>query len=382
MGLFDFLKKKKVIEEKEKVRLDELESWLKDKTKQNTEKEKELSDWIKQRTSQFVKEAEIQLESIKNLDLTKKKAEDKIQVIVKENLNNYISLLERLLSNLKNLEGNSHRILIDRINILFADFEKKSFMNFQKASFYFEKDLGAIKRGMGLFFKDLRSLLETNKSLIDNLKIISAASSKFDEIKGNDILSSQINIQIKEIEQKKADLENKLGYIEKDIKKTAESREYSEKISKRQEAEKTKYGLKQEILKIKEEVNLKSLAKTFHGNEKKMKIIRDYNNDFYSAFENDKGLSLITLLDEGRKEHISKNIAEIQRKNKEIAGILSEKDEIESLKADIEGIKNGLEILNKEKSDCMKRAQKLDEKNQEIMGIIKSELAKINIEII
>jgi hypothetical protein len=382
MGFFDFLKKQKIAEEKEKVGFDELESWLKDKTRQNAEKEKELSDWIKQRTYQLVKEMDIRLECLKDLELTKRKAEDKIQVIVKENLNNYVALLEKLSGNLKNLEGDKHDVLIGRINFLFSDFEKKSFMNFQKASFYFEKELGNIKRGMSLFFKDLRSLLESNKALIDNLKIISAVSSKFDELKGSDILNSKIDSQIQEIEQKKEDLKNKIEYIEKDMKKMAESSEYSEKISKRQEAEKIKDALKQDILKLKEEVNMKSLARTFHENEKKMRIIRDYNNDFYKAFENDLGLSLITLLDEGRKEHIRRKIAEIQRKKEEISGILLEKDEIESLKADMGGIKNKIEILDKEKADCMKRAQKLEEKKQELIGIIKSDLAKINVEII
>jgi len=380
MGFFDFLKKKRIAEEKEKVEFDELESWLKNKTRQNTEKEKELSDWIKQRTSQFVKETDIKLKSLKNLELTKKKAEDKIHVIVKENLNNYVALLEKLLSNLKNLDSNTHGILIGRINFLFANFEKESFMNFQKASFYFEKELANIKRGMGIFFNDLRSLIESNKSLIDNLKIISAASSKFDELKDNDGLNSQINFQIQGIEQKKADLKNKLESIEKDMKKTAESREYSEKISKREEAEKTRDALKQDILKMKEEVDMKSLARTFHGNEKKMKIIRDYNNDFYSAFENDPE-SIITLLDENKKAHISKKIAEIQRKKEEIAEILSEKDEIESLKADMEKIKDEVEILNKEESDCIKRIQKLVEKKQELLEMIKSGLAKINVEV-
>jgi hypothetical protein len=376
MGFFDFLKTKG--EEKERVKLDELESWLKAKNKQNAEKEKELSEWIKQRTSQFVNELKSEIETMKNANLLKRDAKDKIEFIVKENMNHYISLLERLSDNLKSLDEKNLDLSIKKINFIFADFEKKSFMNFQKASFYFEKEIGDAKKSMSLFFRDLREILERNKSLIDLSRILSLLSSKLDKLKEHSNLNSQINRQIQEIERRKSDLKDRIESTEKNMQEIRESKEYAEKIKKREEAEKKKAGIRQEILKLKEEVDLKALARTFHENEKKMKIIREYNNDFYGAFENDGGLGLISLVDESRKVNISKKIEEIQGKKEEI--IIPEKDEIGSLKEEKEKLGKEIEYLDNEKSGVLKKIQKLEEEKRELINTLKSELAKINVE--
>ena len=62
MGFLDFLKKKQEIIEKEKIRFDELEQWLK------TEKAKIETAILKQinsRTSQFIKEIEQEISFVK-----------------------------------------------------------------------------------------------------------------------------------------------------------------------------------------------------------------------------------------------------------------------------------------------------------------------------
>jgi len=380
MGFFDFLKREKH-EENEKITFEELEDWLKNKKKSNENKEKELLNLMKQRISHLTKEFEEEIAILKNLNLEEKKVEDRVKFIVKENLNSYILLLSKLVESLKKLDEKTSDAFIERINFIFADFGKKSFRNFQKATFLIGKEFEDVKKSMGNFFGDLKNIFENNKSFIENSKAVSFLLSKYNEAENIEKIRLNIHDKIKKIEQKIADLENKIKSAEKDIKKITESREYSEKIKKKEEVEKKKNELKQDIIKLKEAIDMKALARTFHESEKKMKIIKEYNKDFYGAFENDGGLSLLHLIDDNKKKYLNEMITDIQRKKEEIAKTPSEKDEIESLKTEIEKIGAEIKNLDKEKLDGLKRSQKLEEKKKELLEMIKVELAKIKIEI-
>jgi len=380
MGFFDFLKRKEENIEVENVRLDKLEIWLQNKQKSNEEKEKALLNLTKQKISDLTKELEQELDALKNIDWDKKKAEERIMLVVRENLNNYIILLSKLNDSLKNLDEKTYHAFIGRLNFIFADFGKRSFINSQKATFLIGKEVEDVKESINSFFRGLKEILENNKNFIETSKAVSFLFSEYNQTGSIEKIKSDIYDKIKKIEQKKADLEGKIESIEKDIKKIIESREYSEKIMRKEEFEKKQNALKQYILKLKEFIDLKSLARTFHESEKKMKIIREYGDDFYGAFENDECKSLINLVESTKKKHLNEMLAEIHGKKQEIEAF-SEKDETAPLNAEIEKIKDEIESLGKEKSDNLKRIQRLEEKKQELLERIKQKLAEINVKV-
>jgi len=380
MGFFDFLKRKEERIEGEKVRIDKLEIWLQNKQKSNEEKERALLSLIKQKISDLTKELEEDIAALKNLDWDKKKAEERVILIVKENLNNYILLLSKLNDNLKNLDEKTFNDFIGRINFIFADFEKRSFINFQKATFLIGKEFEDVKKSMGNFFRDLKEILENNKNFIETLKPVSFLLSEYSKRENIEKIKSNIHDKIKKIEQNTADLEDKSESVEKDIKKIIESKEYSEKIRQKEDAGKKQNALKQDVIKLKEFIDLKSLARTFHESEKKMRIIREYSDDFYGTFENDGGVSLINLADDTKKKYLNERLAEIQGKKQEIEAF-SEKDETIPLKAEMERIRAEIEFLSKEKSDSLKRIKRLEEEKQELWEMIKQKLAEIKVEI-
>jgi len=380
MGFFDFLRKKQV-EEKEQIKFEELENWLKNKQKSNEDREKELLSLMKQRISEFVVELEKGIAVLKNINLEEKRAEDRARFIVKENLDNYIFLLSKLAGSLKHLDEKTYGAFIERINSLFVDFEKKSFVNFQKATFLIGKEFEDIKKSMGNFFKDLKNIFENNKNLIENSKAVSFLLSKYNETGSIEKIKSNIHDAIKKTEQKKADLENQIKITEKNIEQMTKSEEYANQLKKREEVKKKKSGLKQDILTLKEFIDLKSLARAFHENEKKMKIVRRYNEAFDDIFETD-GADLLNLIEEPKRKQLIEKINEIKRKQDELVKFFAEKDETEPLKAEIEKIRAEIEAFDEEKADGLKRIQKLDEKKKEFIAVIKAEIAKLKVEIV
>ena len=381
MGFFDFLKRKEEIVEEEKVKPDNLGAWLQSRQKSNEEKEKALLDQIKQKIAYLTKDIGHEIDALKNIDWEKKKAEERIVLIVKENLNNYIILLSKLNENLNSLDEKSCYAFIGKLNFIFADFERRSFMSLQKATFLIGKEFEDVKESIKNFFRELKEILESNKNLIETSKIISFLASEYSQTENIEKTNSGIHERIGQIEHKRAGLENKADSIEKDIKRITESGEYSEKVRRNEEIKQKQNALRQDILELKNFIDLKSLAKAFHESEKKMKVIKEYSNDFYNAFENDRCRSLMDFIANAKKKQIDEMLAGIQEKKQEIEASKEEKDETVHLRAEIERIKDEIEALNKEKSDSMKRIQRSEEKKQEILESIKKKLAEIKVRV-
>ncbi|MBD3253025.1 hypothetical protein GF386_04800, partial [Candidatus Pacearchaeota archaeon] len=167
MGFFSFFKpRKKNIEKTSINNLDEIINKKKDYTKQQ-----ELIRTIKELVSEFREDIKEKLEILEKIDLTQKKADSRTKFIIKENLTNYMTHLQKLINSLE-IDASDLTDLIKKINSVFYDFEKKSHPNFQKATFLIGKELGDTKKSIDNFFKNLNKKISENKDFIDSLKII------------------------------------------------------------------------------------------------------------------------------------------------------------------------------------------------------------------
>jgi hypothetical protein len=137
--------------------------------------------------------------------------------------------------------------------------------------------------------------------------------------------------------------------------------------------------MEMKIIELKGLIDFKSLAKTFHENEKKMKVIKSYVHDFSQILENDA--DLITLLDKAKKGLIKERIAEINQMKAEIQGILGKKDRLEELKSEIARTENDLKIIDSEKMKERNRIEKLDDNLKAQKNAIREILARINVEL-
>jgi len=186
----------------------------------------------------------------------------------------------------------------------------------------------------------------------------------------------RIDERIKEIKENQKELENRVERIKG-------TPEYEESVKKQEKLGLTRVELENEIHSLKESINFKSLRSILHTNEKKMRIIDSFKENFSDEFKKDNGETLINLLKEGGviNKKISGSIGKIKRLEKEI---IYERENMKG--SGIQGLISGIARMNyeinslvNEKITEKKRQEKLSENNLNIINLIKSELEKIEV---
>ena len=177
---------------------------------------------IQVRISQLIQELEEKISTLKKINVDKKKIEEKIKIIVRENLDNYIYYLDELIDKLKKMNEFDKEI-VEKINSIFSDFEKRSKMSYEKATFLIGKELGDIKESIRAFFKDLENILKDNKDLIDKSKIISSTKTNIEKFSNVNGIKLEIEKAIDEYDKKIRNLDNNIKIKEEDIEKIKKS---------------------------------------------------------------------------------------------------------------------------------------------------------------
>lgn len=389
MGFWNFFRKIKQGQDKEKsekISRDELQSWLLNKKAAIEKQEENFLRLIQERINQLVQELEEEISVLKKINVEDKKAEEKIKLIVKENLDNYTYYLEKLLGKLKELNkeiDKGEKEIIEKINSIFSDFEKRSSVSFEKATFLIGKEIGNVKESIRNFFRELEKLIKENKELIDKSRIISSVETKIKKVDEIEKIKAEIEKIIKDYNNKIGNLKEGIKIKEKEIEEIKKSEKFVEEEKKKQEFFRKKEELEKEICKLREIIDFRALANFFHSFQKEMSIIKEYKENFKNAFDKSNGEEIFGLIKEAKLQNadVSKKIEEITEKKKEIENTIIEETGIEDVRGKIRNIEMEIEILNSKKFIEEKKFKKLGLNSQEIIGLIKGELSKINVEV-
>ncbi len=381
MGFWNFFKKKEPIEA-ERIKFSELQPWLKNKKTEIKEQEDNFLKTIQTRISQLIQELEEKTLALKKININEKKAEDKIKLIVKENLDNYIYYLNKLLGKLKEINEKSEQT-IEKINSVFAEFEKKSSISFEKATFLIGKELGNTKESIRAFFKALEKILKDNKELIEKSKIISLVGEKMEKFSEVEKTKSNIEQVVGEYNEKILNLNNSIKLQKKEIEKIQSSEKFLAENKKKQILIEKKQEIDKDTERLREMLDFKALANFFHSFEKEMSIIKAYKGNFKQTFQKTKGEDILSLLKESKLQNpeILNKIQDITKNEKEINSIAIEETGIAELENMIKKIKLELNILNSKKLLEEKKAVKIKGNLNEIISSIKGDLIKINVEV-
>ncbi len=388
MGFWDIFRKKIEEAEIEKVKFNELQPWLRDKKEEIEKQEQEFLKAVEQRISQLIPDLKEKISVLKKIDVDGKKAEEKIKLIVKENLDNYTNYVDELVDKLneitKAVKIKTGKKIVEKINSVFSDFKKRSSLSYEKATFLIGKEIGDIKEAIGIFFRDLENILKENKLLIDKSKIISEIETKIEKFFELEKIKSEIEKTINNYDKKINNLTNNIKIKEEEIEKIKKSEKFLEQNRKREEIEEKKQDLEKQINKLREVIDFKALANFYHSFEKEMAIIKEYKENFKQAFQKTKGNDLVLLLKESKLPHLEilNKMQEITEKEKEISSVIIEKTGIEILEDETKKIKSEIEILVSKKLTEEKRYKKLESSLSEISSLIKQELTKINVEVL
>ena len=390
MGFINFLKKvtginrvEKSKRKTEKVTFDDIGNLIEDKIKKIEDKENKIFILIKNKISVTIKELDEKVRVLENIDIDSIKSEDRIKLIVKGNLNNYIQYVKNLTEKLYNLKEENFEKFIAVLNEVFLDFDKKSHMSYQKATFLIGNEIAVIREIIINFSKYLEKVFKENKDIIDSSKIIYFIKLKLEEI-------DEIKENIRRVDEKNRYLDKEIKNIKEtnkgvleEIDEIKKKDSYIENLKKQEEIKLKVEELKKEIFKFREIIDFKALGDIFHVSKEKIDIIKAHKEDFQTVFQKDDGANILSLIDEAKLNNgtISAKIKQINDKKEEIIKNKAtiKKDETEDLLAGIKKIKLKIENLNNEKEKELKRCERFKLNRKNIINSIKQELIKINV---
>lgn len=384
MGLFDFLKKKP--EAEDKLSLDDLSIFIEKKKNENQEKEAELIQIIKNQVLELVKDLEEKKTVLNSIDISNKKADERAKLIIRENLRHYTLNLEKLINHLEILEYSEVTSIVKDIDSLIIDFQEKSRMHYEKATFLIGKELGEVKGAIDGFAKNLKRILNNNKKLLENSEIIFVLEKKSAEL--SEVAGILGKLHEKENDSYLNSLREKVKNYQLEIERHKNSREYIEEKNKIREIHEKENELEREIYKLKDMIDFKQLANIFHYDSKKMNLVNEYKMNFLSTFKKNNGISILKILEEANlnDSFIIQKMNELVHKNREKEKMINQskdiqEEKIQKIQKEITSLVLEIEEANSARQKEEKAAEKYMEKRKEIFSDIKLNLLKMGIEI-
>lgn len=399
MGIFNFFKTKDKSKEEAnliKVNLKEFEEFIREKEAKNEKRSKIFLSQVFDRLKQVILELEEEVIILNGNNLSKnlaeRKAEERVKIIVSENLKAYAYQLEKLIVKLQTLEENNPILLIKKIDGLFNDFSVKSNVNFQKATFLVGKEIEAVGESVSRFFRDLKSLVQENEELAKDYELIEFGELSISEMKKLEKLKEEVQNKVKSFIYEEKSLKSLVDKNIIELENYKKTKEYKEFVELKLKAKNLDDEIKKEIAYLRSSIDFKALEKIFHTNEKKMTILKKYNQDFYDSFKLDNCNVIIDLMKEAKIEFkLETNIENLKEIIKTIKMKLSELSEINLLilafedktlifEKDMEKAKNEIIFLKKEQERENKILEETDKNITEKVNSLKEKLKKFNLE--
>jgi hypothetical protein len=381
MGFWDIFKKKEPIKI-ERIKFEELESWLESNKKEAKKQEGFYVQEIQDSLSKLISELEQGLVILEKVNVDEKKAEEKLKLVVKENLQHYASHLVKFKDKLKEI-SESNEGIIEKIDSAFLDFNRKSSPSFQKATFLIGEELGNVKEIIGNFLRDVKRITDENKPLIDKLKALSSVEKKLASLSEAKKRIHETEAKIKENNERCRIINYALEEKNKEIEKIKGTENFIAQEREKERTESIKKDIEQDISKLRESIDFKALSSFFHSFEKDMKKVKEYKDNFRQAFQKTSGQELIELLKEAKllTEGIASEIGKINEKQHELASIKIEDTGIEKIEREIQELRSNIQSVNSSTSAEQKIIEKTNSTLNELISSIKGELIKINVEV-
>jgi hypothetical protein len=374
MGFFDFIKKvfaaeTPIEENKEAITIENLSSKLDELESNSQEQVKRVSLDVKNRIHQLILDLKNSLQILKTLTIQDKKEHEKIKLLVKQNLDLYAKYLEKLI---ETLEESSTDYM--NINQFLENFKNSSRNSYEKATILIGKELGAAKEKIKEFQLWFQQILEENKDSLEKESNILKLRKKLEDINYLNSIKSELVYYKSNLEENKQALEKEKKTKQEEAEKTRETEEFKRfeqgaKIKQRDEN-----LLEQEILAIKQEINLKEMLKFFHKDEKISRLLESYMENFRANMKEEHFQSLIKEfnpnfnLDKLKKIIEKSIILEVKFENEIEKKVMNKESEIKKLMFEIENISQDYKEYDEKQ---MKIEEKISKINEEIENSLK-----------
>lgn len=250
----------------------------------------------------FASELKNQITLLRNIDLRERKEIEKIKLITLENLKVYISHLEKLIENLTKNNGLDAKAYGEHIFKAIDKFKHSSYNSFEKATILIGKELEQTKRV-------IREFLDAHGKIVNSHKIVFEKEESLlqlqDILENYNSMKSALSENKKEILHLSEKMQNILqekDNKERELNNFMISPAFQKSLEEKKRKLEEQNILNSEISRLKQQIDLKSLAKLFHNDMKKREIISAYKDNFLTALNNDEKLVISEMVEIARPE--------------------------------------------------------------------------------
>ena len=384
MGILDFFRKKKTPEpevELEEIRFDEIRVWLDRKTEEIHKEEQKVFDLISNRIELFIKEIDVKIKILEEIDVDVKKVEERAKILVKQGLEKYLYFVGIFTRELGEVEKQNLGQFIKDMNKIFADFDKHSYVFYKRVTYLIGNEIAAVKQEINNLSEYFTKLFKENQKIVDSAHGISLTRLKLKKLDETDANLDKINLDVKLLDKKIIVLKRKEEKVLSEIEKIKSSKDYAENLKRCEDIESDKKQLADDFLRLKSLVNFKALRNAFHSEEESMKIIKSYEKDFQESILKDSGKGILSLMEETELESggVRSKIEEISDLEGKIFRdeTLVKADEARELSEEVEKMEKEIENLKIEKVKHVKRGEVIEAGKGGVVEEVKEEVKEI-----
>ncbi len=279
--------------QKEKINFERLPQIIEEREKEHLRKYGELRKEVKENILILEESLQEPIKLLEKVDIDKKKEHEKIKFIVKENLFLYISLLRKLITQLRGTFVDDSNDYFIKINSILKDFDSSAHLPFEKSTFLVGEEMRVTREVIGAFIRDFRKCDKINLEINEEAKKIQYILELFNELEDK-------KKHTKEIENDKARLDKDISECKKEveinimqIKKIRSGEEYLKDIKMKELNVKV---IENELNSLKNRINFKLLGKCFHHDEKKNNLLKKYQSNFRFALLEDEHLEILEMV--------------------------------------------------------------------------------------
>lgn len=362
MVFFKLFKKKESREEKE-LTLEEAQKAIGQECNALSSQEKNIYAIIHKKLDTLLESLKEKNNHLKTINIDEIKEREKIKAIVKINLHNYITYVDRLIKKLQNLDASEN--LIEAINTTFSDFKKKSHVSYEKATYLIGVEMGQIKDAIKQFFNELDLLLKENEILLKKVTLL-RESQKIIQNYLNETESITNHQKIREnITKKISHKKEKIHTLQNKKEETRSSKEYQENENNKIKKESEYREIKSELLKLKQLIDFKELVTINHSSKKDMDVIHEYQEQFIETFFEKRIDSLKPLLVSAKQytNEFEKKLEHITKKQNDHDTIIIKTNWFEDEEKEIIKLEHEVNVLEKQKSTILKQIETIEDQS-------------------
>ena len=360
------------------IPLNELSAKIKSIARDIEAKNQKLKLEIERRISLLDKEMSSSVESLKNVDLSKRKEYEKIKLAVQDNLNLYISHIRKLPNDLRKI---TERELADYFNKIFSilnEFSRISHMPYEKATYLIGREMDSARSSIRQFGQGISALAEQNKSLFEETKQARKLSSLNNELEESKKLDDDIRREISRLDKKIELLGNEAKAISHEIIDIRNSMDYRKEAEEKQGYLKKQEDLGRELQAVKQKMNFRALAKVFHHDKKKAQLIKDYSSNFKEALRADESLKIIDMAKDAQNLDVS-SLGELRALLHLCPPFLKTERRISELEDKMKGLERESAAAKASIHEENKKLERIAKKQEKIIFELKDILARMNI---